>query len=270
MGRDSHSNASSGGGSSILTSFLPCMRPRRSRQSTPNPDVEAAKNSSKKQTQDATTDSGTRGPSFQSAGTPLELPNTPLTEDFGLQASVMKEFERVSEQPMKSQWQAEKKEPDNKPEQKHSRRSSLLQILDRRQSRSSNTIPPDNNVPKLPEQPSLEAAHKAPKPVAVEDTRVENPKQQPSTSPTDTLQEPTSQETTQPENHADAIAPEPKKSSEAVTKEQESELPPVASQQVLESDGPKKDIQKQDSPILQADAKDSVTKPEETKDTTST
>jgi hypothetical protein len=182
----------------------------------------------------------------------------------------MKEFERVSEQPMKSQWQAEKQSTDNKPEQKHSRRPSLLQFLDRRQSRSSNTIPPDNNVPNVPEQPSPELTQNDTKPTPVDDVRTKDQELEPSAAPTDTPQESAQQEKTQGENNTDIASSEPKESAASVAEKPDSDDPPVSLPQTTDSTGSKEeDIQKQES-LPQGETNDSATSPEETKEATST
>lgn len=293
MGRDSHSTASSGGGgSSILTSILPCIRPRRSKPSTPEPQT-SNNEASKRGTQDSAPRGSTRGPSFQSAGTTLELPNTPLSGDDGdgLEASVMREFARVSVQPISSPLLSEFGESESKPQETGGQQTPLAKLTDHRRNKTSDNVPPANNIPNIPQESTPDSNAKNNKSQIVEDVEPEDPKPISPTLPTETPRG-TVQEVAQPDNPPEQTATEQDKSSkQEEASEQEGTSDPAEATESTEvpvgttekeaseptqdepSPGTESEDTKTSEPLpleLQTGTKDSIDKADEARDTSST
>lgn len=206
MARDTNSNASTGGGSSsILTSILPCIRPRRSKPSTPEPGVGAKNEESKRQIQEE----DARGQSSQSAGTTLELPNTPLVTDEGdgLEATMMREFARVSVQPVSSPWLAEVAEQESKSQSKGDRQASLEQLTDQPQNKTSDATPLHNTVPNIPQEPFPESTPQDTSPSVLQEAQLVDPEPRSPANLADTLPE-TNKEVTEPDNTTEKMPTE--------------------------------------------------------------
>ncbi|KAK2756459.1 hypothetical protein FQN54_005352 [Arachnomyces sp. PD_36] len=211
MGRDTNSNASSGGSSSILTSILPCIRPRRSKQSIPEPSTEIKEEEEpKRRLQDLAPKESIRVTSFQSTGTPLELPTTPLAEDDGdgLEATMMREFARVSVQPIGTPWLSEFAQSESKPQEAASPQTSPryppAQLADHRQSKSSDKLAPNNNTSNVTEESIPEPSSKETKSPVVEDAQPKDPEPRPAT-PTNIPDEPAREEPQPGNNEQSAI-----------------------------------------------------------------